>query len=141
QVVRGQWMALRRIFGVPVLVLLGAQVVFALLRMGTFRRLGVSGAGDSFSLASYVVTALASAGIMLGDLLALGWVGMWMGLRSRTVNLGTLKTIVFVLIIPWFAGAFLSGIVAMLVAVRSGLMSGGGFASFLLVQQLFYAVF
>jgi hypothetical protein len=31
---------------------------------------------------------------------------MWMGLTSRTANLATLKTILFVQIVPWFALAF-----------------------------------
>src|SRR5258706_6611952 len=40
---------------------------------------------------------------MLANLVALTWFGMWMGLNSKTTNLATLKTIVFVQIIPWFA--------------------------------------
>jgi len=47
----------------------------------------------------------------MGNLLALGWFGMWMGLTSRTANLATLKTILFVQVIPWFVIAFCSAMV------------------------------
>jgi ABC-type transport system involved in multi-copper enzyme maturation permease subunit len=53
-----------------------------------------------------LVTAIASALTTAGNLLALGWFGMWMGLTSRTANLATMKTLLFVQIIPWFVIAF-----------------------------------
>jgi hypothetical protein len=37
----------------------------------------------------------------LANLTALAWFGMWMGLTSRNGLMGTLKTIVFVQIVPW----------------------------------------
>jgi len=61
-------------------------------------------AGQQFYMA--VVMGGASALSTMGSLLALTWFGMWMGLTSRTANLATLKTILFVQIIPWFAIAF-----------------------------------
>jgi hypothetical protein len=45
---------------------------------------------------------------VFANLVALVWFGMWMGLTSRTVNLATLKTLVFVQVIPWFVVAFAS---------------------------------
>jgi len=55
-----------------------------------------------------LVSAVAAALSATGSLLALGWFGMWMGLTSRTANLATLKTIVFVQVIPWFVITFCS---------------------------------
>jgi len=42
------------------------------------------------------------------NLVALAWFGMWMGLNSKNTNLATLKTILFVEVIPWFVVVFTS---------------------------------
>ena len=68
------------------------------------------------------VTALSAALSTAGGLLTLTWFGMWMGLTSRTANIATLKTILFVQIIPWFVLMFSSGILMMILVTRSGLM-------------------
>ncbi|MBN8246346.1 MAG: hypothetical protein J0L84_02755 [Verrucomicrobia bacterium] len=44
------------------------------------------------------------------NLIAVGWVGMWMGLTSRGVIVAAMKTLVFVQVIPWFVIAFASAI-------------------------------
>src|ERR1035437_7131517 len=48
---------------------------------------------------------------------------MWMGMTSRSANLATLKTILFVEIIPWFVIAFGTGMVTAM--VMSGIMFRG----------------
>jgi hypothetical protein len=58
------------------------------------------------------VAAAAAAALSTGaNLLALCWFGMWMGLTSRSANLATLKTILFVQVIPWFVIAFTTTLV------------------------------
>jgi len=59
-----------------------------------------------------VALAMASASILTvaANLAALGWFGLWMGLTSKSANLATLKTIVFVQVIPWFVIAFASAL-------------------------------
>ena len=52
------------------------------------------------------IVGIATGLATLGNLLALYWFGTWMGLTSRSANLGTLKAILFVQIIPWFVIAF-----------------------------------
>jgi len=66
-----------------------------------------------------LVTAAAAALSTMGNLLALGWFGMWMGLISRTANLATLKTILFVQVIPWFVIAFCSTMAMALFMAKS----------------------
>jgi hypothetical protein len=58
-----------------------------------------------------VATAAAAALSTVANLLALLWFGMWMGLTSRSASLATLKTILFVQVIPWFVIAFGTGMV------------------------------
>ena len=45
---------------------------------------------------------------VVANLIALVWFGMWMGLNSKSGNVATLKTILFVQIIPWFVIGFAS---------------------------------
>jgi len=49
---------------------------------------------------------------------------MWMGMTSRTANLATLKTIVFVQVIPWLVIVFGSSMFVMV--LMSGLAFRGG---------------
>ncbi len=156
QITRGQWRALLRMFGLPLLLLLGVQVSGAVLSQLAWHQMAgqvatattaaatsqgsnasnstsVSSASFTVSvgngtnsvsakgvnplaggLARITMAVVAGAAAVLataGNLLALFWFGMWMGLTSRSPNLATLKTIVFVQVIPWFAIAFVSTVV------------------------------
>ncbi|MEO8426276.1 MAG: ABC transporter permease subunit [Verrucomicrobiota bacterium] len=73
----------------------------------------------------YLMLAMSVAGTLtvIANLVALSWFGMWMGLNSKNSNLATLKTIVFVQIIPWFGVSFASAMVIPLV-LFSSLMKG-----------------
>jgi len=77
------------------------------------------------TLAMSVATTL----MVVANLAALCWFGMWMGLNSRNANLATLQTIVFVQIIPWFVISFASALVIPLVLLRS-LASGASASPF-----------
>jgi hypothetical protein len=48
-----------------------------------------------------LMISLAGLLIPLGSLFALSWFGMWMGLTSRNSSIATLKTILFVQVLPW----------------------------------------
>ncbi len=85
-------------------------------------RVQIASSGREVGVA--VVATAASALSIAGNLLALGWFGMWMGMTSRTANLATLKTIVFVQIIPWFVIAFATSMVVGL--IMSGLLLRSG---------------
>jgi hypothetical protein len=58
-----------------------------------------------------VSAALASALSTGANLLALCWFGLWMGLTSRNGNQATLKTLLFVQVIPWFVIAFATSVI------------------------------
>ena len=159
QIVRGQWRALLRMFGLPVLLLLAVQVTGATLSQvawlgmtaqtgaaigaaatnaspaGVVTTTNISGTsnttltysvtvGTSVPAATMatmrrrphevlvVVVAAGSAALRTGaNLVALIWFGLWMGLTSRSANLATLRTILFVQVIPWFVITFASSIV------------------------------
>lgn len=70
-----------------------------------------------------VAVSLAATLTSAANFVALVWFGMWMGLTSRNVNLATLKTILFVQIIPWFAVSFAAGMLMPLL-LMPGIFSG-----------------
>jgi hypothetical protein len=191
QIVAGQWRALVRLFGLPVLLLLGVQLSTATLsqlgfqrfatraatmtsstvtnKNGTVTRRAVVVGGASarpsqagtnaapaprritfptgsyaLQLAAGIATALAAAVSTVANLVALCWFGMWMGMTSRSANLATLKTIVFVQIIPWFVMTFLGGMVFALgvsgMMVRRNLNPFGSLAWWPVVSALLTAV-
>jgi hypothetical protein len=74
-----------------------------------------------------LATSVAGALTVAANLVALSWFGMWMGLNSKSTNLATLKTILFVQIIPWFALTFFSMLAVPLLLLPS-LMKGGAVA-------------
>jgi hypothetical protein len=81
--------------------------------MGGSRPAAVAAALGGFNPPGIAVAlAMASASILTvaANLAALGWFGLYMGLTSKSANLATLKTIVFVQVIPWFVIAFASAL-------------------------------
>jgi hypothetical protein len=57
------------------------------------------GLAEFFSV-PVIVGAICAALAVVGNLLALAWFGMWMGLTSKGTTVATLKTIVFVQVLP-----------------------------------------
>ncbi|MBI3417114.1 MAG: ABC transporter permease subunit [Verrucomicrobia bacterium] len=92
---------------------------------------GTTPAGFFFSSSQRdLMLAVSILGILaqIANLVAIVWFGMWMGLNSRTTNLATLKTMLFVQIIPWFVVSFLSAMaipLVMMLTMYKGRPTGG----------------
>jgi hypothetical protein len=192
QIVRGQWRALLRMFGVPLLLLLMVHVGAAALSQISWHRMAanttamaaaiaatnqssaftngtvlvsttavvsttiyVSGAattnamptqqflqagGTPSEVALTIVRIVATTLGTGANLLALWWFGMWMGMTSRTANLATLKTIVFVQAAPWLVITFGNGMLIGLLMVSSGRTARGQPARFLVWWPVLSAV-
>lgn len=108
ETVHGPWRALVRMFAAPVLLLLGMQLVATLLSQGATG--GMFGRGDEPGWGLVVFMAVTGVAVMFTNLVALGWFGLWMGLVSKNARMATLKTIVFVQVLPWFAMTLISGL-------------------------------
>ena len=108
ETVQGPWRALVRMFAMPMLLLLGMQFVASLLFRGGGR--GWFGTGGELGWGLVVLRAAVGVVGTLANLVALGWFGLWMGLVSSNARMATLKTIVFVEVIPWFAIALITGL-------------------------------
>ncbi|HXP62310.1 MAG TPA: ABC transporter permease [Dongiaceae bacterium] len=94
EMLRGQWLALRRQFLGPLLVVIAVELIF----------LAASLERESFH-AQPINPVLWLAGIVMlvSDMAALGWVGMWEAMIAKRPNHVTGKTVVRILVAPWAA--------------------------------------
>lgn len=125
-IVSGQWQALLRLFGLPVVLLVAVQLTGAVFaQRATFGAMAARGGVVAPAYILNFVGALAAALSMLGNMTALMWFGMWMGLTSKNASLATLKTVVFVQVLPWLVISFASMLlVGLLMFSRVALGSG-----------------
>jgi hypothetical protein len=115
QIVRGIWRALLRMFGAPLVLLFLANLAGSILSQEViWNGATVSMSGLQPNLAVAIVSSSAAAITAIVNLVALGWFGMWMGMTSKNNNFATLKTLLFVQIIPSFVIGFASGILSFL---------------------------
>ena len=124
-IVDGQWRALVRLFGVPLVLLLAVQLAGSYF--AATRSMGLVPAparGMAPTLAITLVGAGTSVVIVAANLVAICWFGMWMGMTSKSNNLATLKTLVFVQVIPGMAISFASALAIPLVIMPT-LLKGG----------------
>ncbi len=98
ELVRGQVLALLRVFKLPVIVFLGAMVGAPVLAWLSVQSMGPgsSWVEPVFQWVPWLVDSVR----MLADLSALCWVGMWLSFSLRRVNLAPALTILFVLVLP-----------------------------------------
>jgi hypothetical protein len=134
EIVRGQWRAFFRLFGVPVLLMMAVHVTGVAMSQGAWKNAVVSattktsGATQTFALSMnevfpFIGAALAACA-MVGNLVALAWFGMWMGFTSKNATLATLKTIAFVQIIPSMVISFGSSMLLMMLIIPWARKSG-----------------
>ena len=112
----GQWRALLRSFAAPVLLIVLLQVAGALLApLGGIFRAAVGGTGSLPEIAIGSLMGLLVAGTTVANLIALVWVGMWMGLTHHTSSVPALKSFVFVQLLPSLGISLASTLLAALV--------------------------
>ncbi len=111
-IIWGQWRAWGRMFGAPILIIVG--ILFFSMFVGK----GMMGGGsrmygaEASWLMVIVVAVLRTAGVV-GNIVALLWVGMWMGLTSKNFSIATIKALLIVQVVPGFLLGFTSVFMAM----------------------------
>jgi hypothetical protein len=119
QTAQGAWLGLVRLFAWPILLLTCLQLATAGIgRLGGWT-------GDGFDWTAQAISVVVSALVTPMNLIALSWFGLWMGLTSRNTLTATLKTIVFVQIIPWFVIYFLTVLAVPLLLLSQGWATSG----------------
>jgi hypothetical protein len=125
EIVQGQWRALRRMFGVPAVLVLAVQLAAACFSaQASWGQVSAQFGRGAPAFALTLASSGTSIVIAVANLIALSWFGMWMGMTSRTNNLATLKTIVFVQVIPAMVIAFASALAFPLILMPL-LLKGG----------------
>ncbi|HXI51641.1 MAG TPA: hypothetical protein VNH84_09050, partial [Candidatus Saccharimonadales bacterium] len=154
QVITGQWLAIVRRLGPPLLVWLALQFTASALTQRAAMRSSLTvpasasstrptAPGSNFTASASITTTIRittayqgppAVPTLLGSLvafadvvrtltswIALFWFGMWMGLSSKAAGLATLKTILFVQILPGIGLAFATGLIVSLTALAGAL--------------------
>jgi hypothetical protein len=93
-ILRGQWLALHRIFLCPWLAIL---VIDVMLLWAASRYVGWSEPGRR----DLALTFFAGMAVLVVHYGALGWVGMWRGLSARSMNRAVSLTVTQVMVLPW----------------------------------------
>jgi ABC-type transport system involved in multi-copper enzyme maturation permease subunit len=103
-IVRGQWLSLKRQFLWPLTILALLNLVpIAFLGYNAFSAHSLSEALQSTpgAIASFGASCWLTIGLV-ADVFTVGWVGMWLGLTAKKPHLAPFWTILFVLILPIF---------------------------------------
>jgi ABC-type transport system involved in cytochrome c biogenesis permease component len=110
EILRGQRLALQRQFLGPLLVVLAVFLIFMLATLSE-----VGAVDDRQLCASFWLAAML---MLVADLTALYWVGMWQGLTARNPNRATSANLIRVLLLPW------AGMALVFLAVTVGALTG-----------------
>jgi hypothetical protein len=109
QIARGSWLAVVRMFALPIGILLLANLVAnGFAYSSTWGNLSAMVSGQQPGFAIAAASTIFGCLTTLGNLAALVWFGMWMGMTSRSANLATLKTFLLVQVAPWLVIGFIS---------------------------------
>jgi len=109
-IIRGQWRALLRMFGLPLTACLMVQTA------GTVFAASLS--VHDWHWAPFFNT-VAGALITISNLVALTWVAMWGALKSKRPAMNTFKTMALVQVLPWIVINFGAGILLWLLFLNN----------------------
>lgn len=135
QIVRAQWLGLCRTYWFPAvciaLLQLAGGVVSAMQMQAQTASMAASARGVTPSsaftdMSLYMFgSAVVSALTTIAALAAVAWYGMWMGLTNRKTSVAVMKTICFVLVLPWI-GLMFARLFAVIAMAPAGLAGSPG---------------
>ena len=102
QIIRGQDLALRRLFLPPIAALLGFELLVLVAQLVLL----AAKEGEAWGSVAALVVALLTVTTFALDLCAVSRVGMWFGLTSRKPTQALTKTVLFVLVLPLAGSLF-----------------------------------
>jgi ABC-type transport system involved in cytochrome c biogenesis permease component len=103
EIIKGQWLAFRRLFGQPFLAL----AIIEPLLIGWSLQFGYNSNADRAFL---LFTGFFGLILLAADCFAIGCLGMWLAVKARTPQRGATQTALIVLIIPWLILGFLAAL-------------------------------
>lgn len=114
------WLGLVRLFALPLAMLLLLRLVSDLTLGATWGGVQFQGGGELPLWLLSGFTAVCNLLTSITSFIAVTWFGLWMGLTSKNSLTGTLKTVVFVFVVPWFAISFATGLTVPLLMLSTG---------------------
>jgi hypothetical protein len=118
EIVHGQWQASVRMFALPMILFLCVQMAEKMLStQATWGLMATAGGSGLAAIAMPILAGFMTAVVTGANLVTLCWFGMWMGMTSKNANFATLKTILFVQVIPWIVIYFASSILTYMVFI------------------------
>ncbi len=144
QVVFSQWSALWRTFLIPALFVIFLQIGGGIMVM---KQMSKSLAGASvppgFNFLNLQIASMIVGVVdFIGNLSAVGWLGMWMGLTNRKTPVAVLKTVALAFVLPGLVLTFAQGIMMGLFVFAKwpfwfGIVASGGLS---LGKNIFFIV-
>jgi hypothetical protein len=105
QIIKGQILALERLFLVPIIALLSLEFLGGLFGIWLASVNGLERDASS-DLSFFIIATMLYLAIFFADVSAIIWAGMWFGLTSKKENQAATRTILYVLVMPLVALAF-----------------------------------
>jgi ABC-type Na+ efflux pump permease subunit len=99
-VLRGQLLALKRQFLGPLIVVLAAFFTFMIASASVLN--------EADDRVSWILFWLALMTLLVADLAAIYWVGMWQGLTAKNPNRATSASLTRIMVLPWIAVGMVS---------------------------------
>lgn len=91
-ILRGQALALKRVFLLPFLVVFTVEIILMFAGLREMNR---------YERPVWLSVWIAGMLMLVADLIALYWVGMWRALAARTPKHASAQTVALVLVLPW----------------------------------------
>lgn len=113
QILDGQWLALKRAFLRPAILLWGTPLVVFILHRVAFGH-GNFSWRDGAAWGGTLLMLLYKLAVFTLDLRAIGWTGMWFALTDKRPNLSFFKVLLIVVVVPGVI-FFLPGIIPALI--------------------------
>jgi ABC-type transport system involved in multi-copper enzyme maturation permease subunit len=129
----GQFLALARQFLGPVLLVLGAFVAFMLAARTEYL--------DNREYTSWIMFWVGGMAMLVVDLIALYWVGMWLALTARNPHRAASGSLARILVLPWIILAILGLLVSLSVISTRSSPSGNFFLCLWFLVGVFVDLF
>jgi ABC-type Na+ efflux pump permease subunit len=122
EILRGQWLALTRQFAAPFVAIISTTLVMLVVALQAREPDFIDGPKASLNC---WLTFGASSVMLLADIIALGWVGMWQALRAKQVMQARSQGLISILFVPWLFLVLIVTSLAILASMGKGPWMGG----------------
>jgi hypothetical protein len=125
EIIRGQLRGLARMFGWPIALYLCVHLIASATAQYYVMKNMSSMFGGGASVLLGGISVGADVLVLIANVAALAWFGMWMGMTSKNASFAALKTLLFVQVIPWCVIWFFSMLIVGFIVAQSATVAAG----------------